>query len=625
MSSSYQVRDLLHTDAPTVEVAGEEIPIAAETEIVVAGGGPAGAMAAIAAGRQGAEVILIEAQPFLGGIETGGTINWYYYGVDGGIQDEMERRSSERDALVSTSTGSYHPEMRKVVFEQMADDAGVTIWLRAVVTGAIMDGDTMRGVIVDGEPGRIAVLCKVCVDATGDGDLAAFAGAEFALGREGDGLPMAYSLTPGVSRDGRVISHSNFDVGWVDPTDPWDYARGFVDGRKFLWRDPYNSENRLHFCAPTLGVRESRQVIGDYVLTLDDLYFGQCFPDTIGKCRAHYDNHARDYVNEGRRAQVYADVTGNWKTTLTCDVPYRSLLVKGIEGLLTAGRCISMTHDAEACLRMQKDMHRLGEAAGIAAALAVRDGITPREIAVGQLQRELVKSGVLTKAELTDGAAGKRRELRPVEELMGELAGARVAPAMYELYCHGETAFPALREAVGGEDREVARWAALVLGAHGEKDARAALVEMLVARDETAPPGQFVQPRWIGALVCLIDMATPELAEQFMAVLAVERGTPSHLLYALKGLGRAGNRDAVPAIHAFLKRLRADETLWGPTANPITSPGWKLELIAAEALIALDDEEGIAIARRYADDPRLLVRRYARKLLTPVGQDNSGT
>ena len=430
---------------------------------------------------------------------------------------------------------------------------------------------------------------------------------------------MAYSLTPGVSLNEWHIWHSNFDVGWVDPTDPWDYARGFVDGRKFLWRGRYTADNRLLFCAPTLGLRESRQIIGEYLITLDDLFFNQGFPDTLGKGRAHYDNHARDYANENRHAQVYADITGNWQTTLTCDVPYRSLLPRRLEGLLVAGRCISMTHDAMACLRMQKDMQRIGEAAGIAAALAVRDGVTPREVSVPDLQQELIKSGVLTQQEVADGAAGRRRELRPVETLMSELTGAAGATAMYELYCHGEHAFPALTRALSSDDQELARWAALVLGAHGVQDARPVLVEMLVERDGAAWPAPLAQPRWLSALVCLTYMVTPDLAPLFAEVLGVVGEMPNHWLYALRGLGRTGRADAVPAIKAFLGGLRADERFWGPTANPLTAPGWKVELMAAEALIALGDEEGSEIARRYAQDRRLPVRRYARQILACAG------
>jgi len=615
-SLNLEIRDLLLCgDHQSVQVAGEVIPVGAEAEVVVAGGGPAGALAAIAAGRQGAKVILIELAPFLGGVATGGGIHHYYYGVSGGLQDEVDARTERMNERISHSTRGFHPEGRKLVLHQMAQEAGVQAWLSTCATGALMEGDRLAGVIVDGAPGRVAVLAQVCIDATGDADVAAFAGADCEMGREGDGLSMAYSLVPGTSREPWDVTHSNYDAGWVNPTDPWDYARGFVHGREYMWRTPYDERNRLLWSAPILGLRQSRQVVGDYTLTLNDMFFGQCFPDTIGKGSAHYDNHARDYASEAYQAQVYVDVTGNFLTKLTCDVPYRSLVPRGIEGLLVAGRCISMTQDAECCLRMIKDMHRIGEAAGIAAALAVCHGVTPREIPIEELQRELIKSGVITEHEIVDGAAHKRRELQQPDKLIQELSGGRIAPVMYELYCHAEAAFEALNEALQSADRDVARWAALVLGAHQQESAREMLLEMLLERDETTLTGREIKPRWFSAIVCLSYMGGDEVTEALIDILDVEMEMPNHWLYALRGLARQHDPKAVAPIKGFLERVRREEKYWTKPGDVRVAAGWKIELTAAETLFALGDDEGRELAKRYAEDPWLPVRGYAKRLL----------
>jgi len=610
------VRDLL-TGAETIEVGAEELPVLAQTQVLVAGGGPAGAMAAIAAGRQGARVIVIEPQPFLGGVATGGAIHFYYWGVDGGLQDELDRRDRDLDARISASTRGFHPEARKVEFERMALEAGAELWLRCCVTGAVVEDGRVRGVALDGERGRGVLLAEVVIDATGDADVAALAGAQFMLGREGDGLPMAYSLTPGVSREQWHVWHANYDAGWVDPTDPWEYARGFLDGRRYLWRDDYAAADRMYFCAAVLGLRDGRTIVGEQVLSLDDLFLGRRCADTIGRTHSHYDNHARDYLDESAQARVFVDVTGNWKTALECDVPYGCLLPRGIDGLLVAGRCISQTHDAEQAVRMQKDMHRIGEAAGIAAALAVREGVEPRAIAVADLQRELIKSGVLTEAEVRARAVGEpRRALRPVDRLVAELAGEGRSAAMYELYLHGEAAVAALREALASGDPATAPWAGLVLGALGDASARPELVRMVAQRDAALPSsGAFVAPRWISALAVLIDMPGEDLVEPCAAVLEEESDWGAHWLYALRCLELAGDAGAAPAVHRFLERLRADQRFWSARLDPKRHPGWKFEIAAARALRAMGDAEGGAILRRYADDERLLVRRFARRLL----------
>jgi hypothetical protein len=567
MSSAYEVRDTLKDrEHATVEVGAEQIPVAVETDVVIAGGGPAGALAAIAAGREGARVILMEAAPLLGGVMTGGGVHYYYLGVSGGLQDEVDARTEQMNQRISRSTRGFHPDARKLVLHQMAQEAGVEVWLRTCVTGVVTEDGRVTGVIVDGEPGRVAVLCGVCIDATGG---------------------------------------------------------GFVEGREHMWRAPYDEGNRLHYCSPILGLRQSRQAVGDYTLTLDDMFLQQCFPDTVGKCSAHYDDHALDYASDTYQVQVLADVTGNRQTQLTCDVPYRSLLVSGIEGLLVAGRCISMTLAAQCCLRMQKDMHRIGEAAGIAAALAVRDGVTPRQISVEELQAELVKSGVLTQEEIADGAAETLRGVRPPDELVRELTGERVAPAMYGLYCHGDAAFEALERALESEDGDTARWAALVLGAHRQESARETLMAMLLERDAAAPPGRYTQPRWFSAMVCLSYMGGDGVMDALIDVLDVEMDMPNHWLHALRGLARQGDAKAAGPIKDFLERVRRDEKHLPEKGKLRMAAGWKLELVGAEALMHLGDEQGVEIARRYADDARLPVRRYAQKILAAGQSDRS--
>ncbi len=615
--SELQIRDAL--EAPkTIEVAGETLQVAATADVLVAGGGPAGALAAIAAGRQGAKVILVEAQPFLGGIATGGPIHHYYWGLSGGLQDELDRRDEELDPTLCASRRGWHPEGRKLVLDEMAEAAGVELWLRTTVTGVVVEDSTVRGLVVDGERGRVAVLAHVTVDATGDGDVAALAGARWMMGRDGDGMPMAYSLTPGVCHPtlDAQVSHANFDAGWVFPNDPVDYARGFTVARRRLWRDPYTEENRFQYCGAILGVRESRTVLGEYVLTLDDLFFGQCFPDTIGKTRSHYDNHARDCALEGHEARIFCDVTGNWRSALQCDLPYRVLLPQGLEGLLLSGRCISMTHDAAAAVRMMKDMHRIGEAAGIAAALAARHGVGVRDINIAELQRELVKSGILTQTELAEGEREERRQPRSIPELIAALDGDGRELAMWELYCHHEDAHPALLEAMRAAD-DRSPWAALVLGAQGVEEARSVLVEMLRERDAAVPSNHpFVQPRWVSALACLTDDPRPEERELYEAALETEATFNEPWLYALAGLERLADPQAAEAIHSFLDRLRADARFWNDSYDPKRHPGWKFELAAARALRAMSDPMGEEIIRRYAHDRRLTVSAYAQRLLS---------
>jgi len=405
-----------------------------EADVVVCGGGTGGALAAIAAARQGASTILIEASTGLGGIGTGGGIHVYYHGVAGGLQDEVDQCVAELSPLFGPAQG-FHPEAKKLALELLAAEAGVRIVYETTLTGAhsvwpsataecqipdsrcqtrsgqdrgvlsrtleheleraTPEGRRVRAVVAAGPEGNAMFRGKVFVDATGDGDLAAMAGAEFTFGRAADGLPHAYSLAAGRLGEKGELQVTNFDAGYCDPTDVADLARARRHALGHYRRERYEAANRLLYIAPILGLRNSRQVVGDYRLTLADEIAGREFPDVIAYAYSHFDNHGFDYENESDEAMLWVWLLGNWGRRIGCEIPYRTLLPAGVEGLLMACRALSLTHDAHNQLRMQRDLQRIGEAAGIAAALAARRGVTPRALPVADLQAALLATGAL--------------------------------------------------------------------------------------------------------------------------------------------------------------------------------------------------------------------------------------
>jgi hypothetical protein len=382
-----------------------------EADVVVCGGGTGGAFAAIAAAREGAKTILLEQGTCLGGIGTGGGIHSYYHGVPGGLQDEADERLRELTPLFGPpeKVSGFHPEAKKVVLELMAAGAGVEIIYNTAITGAHAEtvpsrlparpdaqpSRRLRAVVAAGPDGNATYRAKAFVDATGDGDLAAMAGAQFTFGRATDGLPHAYSLAAGrLSGDGKLLI-TNFDAGYCDPTDVVDLTRARRRALGHYWRERFDAKNRLVYVAPILGLRNSRQVVGDYRITLADEIAGRQFPDVIAYAYSHFDNHGFDYENESDEAMLWVWLLGNWSRRIGCEVPYRALLPLGIEGLLMACRALSMTHDAHNQLRMQRDLQRIGEAAGVAAAMAAARGITTRELPVADLQAILLSTGAL--------------------------------------------------------------------------------------------------------------------------------------------------------------------------------------------------------------------------------------
>jgi len=650
-------------DLPHSRVA----PPTHQADVVVCGGGTGGALAAIASARQGAKTVLIEQGTCLGGIGTGGGIHSYYHGVTGGLQDELDKRVTELAPLFGRADG-FHPEAKKVVLEQMAAEAGVEVVYNTTITGAQTEcvpsrlpakpRDTaelvrrLRAVVAAGPEGNALYRAKAFVDATGDGDLAAMAGAHFTFGRATDGLPHAYSLAAGrLSDDGKLLI-TNFDAGYCDPTDAVDMTRARRHALGHYWRDKFDAKTRLLYIAPILGLRNSRQVAGDYCLTLADEIAGRQFPDAIAYAYSHFDNHGFDYENESDEAMLWVWLLGNWGRRYGCEIPYRCLLPIGVEGLLMACRALSMTHDAHNQLRMQRDLQRIGEAAGVAAALAARRGLTPREAPVPEIQKALLASGALGPREPQAGRLCHRPSPEPKEggtgilpvggdltladalhesswmppqvpalpfaERIAQLGTEKTSEACWDLIRCGEEALPLLLEAAKGEKPASRFWASVALAMLKRPEAAPELRAALAERRADVPDGRKSAPLWKPAVVLLGRIADRGAVPELCKVLEDRQADLDALIAAVRALARIGDPAAVPALDALVERpdLPAERILQvsTPGGRPVREDArWQLDLAAAEALARLGSPRPDLIAR-HADDERAYVRRYARQV-----------
>ena len=429
-----------------VSEAARQTPIVADTDVLVVGGGPAGVCAAIAAARAGARVILTERYPHLGGLASGGEVIVLDDMADlhertvGGLSDEIVKRLEAlggavyppvEDQFVSSEAAwrrwgrwglqdnyartrpktityavAFDPEALKFVALQMVDAAGVRLRLHSLFVAAIVEDGAIRGGIFETKAGREAIRAQVVVDASGDGDVFASAGAEFELG--------TYIMTV-VHRFANVDVERAIAWEFSQPDEfarldkeikaiyggSWEYwwLRTTIDGvvwcncphipnlnalsvedqtyveheaRKRIFAAlAFARENLPGFeraqlvdTAPQLGVRQTRLLRGEYVLTKEDVLGRRWVADRIGRGRDYY-------------------------------YPYRTLLPLGVDNLLVAGRCFSATSEAQKMSREIPPMFVVGQAAGEAAAMAVHQRIPPREVNVAQLQDRLRRVGAL--------------------------------------------------------------------------------------------------------------------------------------------------------------------------------------------------------------------------------------
>jgi hypothetical protein len=461
-------------DVLTITEPQREIPIIEEADVVVCGGGPGGLPAAIAAARHGMKVLLIERYGFLGGLATAGLVapilgHTASRGtlpiVEGLLREIVERMHTIGSAPSWSEACSewgvrFDAEAFKYVADEMAQEAGVNLLLHTLVTDAIVVDGVIQGLVIESKSGRQAVAGKLVVDATGDADVSFRAGAPTRQGRDYDGHVQSMGSfvhiggVPELGEEERALAvhkvqqamaegrlrfyNANFaSVNTMardhfspnvtraagDPTSAVDLTRQEPALRRAAWmlieflraEMPGFERCYVRATSPQIGPRESRQVIGDYVLTAQDVQQGRKFSDAIargswwidihcplghtypvhlcvvqcsrqGDCPFWLTEHDKSMVD---REDLYPP-SNDWY-----DIPYRCLTPKRIHNLLVSGRCISATHQAMAGARVMGTCMAVGQAAGTAAALAMRDETLPRDVDVDELRRALRSDGAL--------------------------------------------------------------------------------------------------------------------------------------------------------------------------------------------------------------------------------------
>ncbi len=355
---------------PTVRAERTALPVLGEYDVVVVGGGTGGAPAGIAAGRQGAKALVIEHLHGLGGVGTLGMIGVYWYGNACGFTAEHDRGVEELGAAVHVVGKNewWRRENRK---------AGTEIWFGAMGCGTLVEGGRVVGVVVATPAGRGVVLAKSVVDATGNAEVAASAGAACVF----QGAEELALQGVGLSPRKLGASYINSDFGYVNDCDAADLWLFGVRGRA--------GAGKVWDVSQIVESRERQRIVGDCWVTPLDIVNERTFPDTVVQARSNFDSHGYSIAD----ICYVSEPTG--KKVCWANVPYRALLPKGVEGLMVIGLGISAHRDAMPIMRMQPDVQNMGYVAGVAGATAAREGKTFRTIDVKALQKHLVKQGNL--------------------------------------------------------------------------------------------------------------------------------------------------------------------------------------------------------------------------------------
>ncbi len=585
----------------TVVAEGRALPVLAEVDVLVIGGGTAGAPAGIGAARAGAETLVVEFLHGLGGVSTLGLIGKYYHGNRVGFTEEIDAGVAELGAAV-------HVAGKAEWYLRAFRAAGGRVWFGCLGCGALVEDGTVVGAVVATPRGRGIVRAKTVLDATGNADVAAAAGApcEWTGGAhaavQGAGLPPR-ALGP-------KRSYTNTDYFFVDETDAVDVAHLLVSARA--------TYRRAYDLAQCVDTRERRRVVGEVRVSPMDILMGRTWPDTVCIAKSNFDSHG--YTVHPLFLLDPPDRAG-----LSAHVPFRCMVPKGLGGLLVLGLGMSAHRDAMPVLRMQPDVQNQGYAAGVAAAMAYRGGTDVRAIDVRALQKHLVEKRILPPEVL-----GMKDSCPVSPEKVAEAVAAlaRDYEELAVVLAHEDVAMPLLRKAYAGAADADARFIyAHVLGMLGDATGAGTLRERVRAADgwdegwNYRGMGQYGASlsRLDSTLIALGRTRTPEAVEPILRLaerLDKDQAFSHHRAVAM-ACETLGDPRAAPVLAAVLSKpgmaghaahtqAAVREQLGAGGAETAPRNVALRELVLARALYRCGDHEGLGrrLLDAYAKDLR---------------------
>lgn len=434
-----------------------EISLNTDYDVIVVGGGPAGCGAAASAAREGAKTLLIEGTAALGGMGTGGLLTTWCPYTDGvqivyrGIAERVFRETCAQMPVVKEGELSWvaiDNEVLKRVYDNLMEEYGVDVLFSTSISDVDTDDSgNVEAILVTNKNGLTAYKAKTYVDCTGDGDLCAFAGAEFQT--DGERMPATHcfmltnvneeeflefnkfmethinpfeKMVADEKYDLIISTHSvprligprtvGFNTGhiWnVDSTDAESVSKAFITGRKMAkqyldalkeYHPDVFGNAFLVSTAQLMGVRESRRIVGDYILTLEDFLARRTFDDEISRncyfVDVHFSKKDEDLHDKGKLVNDPHKI--RYKDGESHGIPYRSLIPAKFNNVLVAGRMISCERYVLASIRTMPSCLAMGEGAGMAAAMAAKTASgNVRDIDVAKLRERLLEEGAYIK------------------------------------------------------------------------------------------------------------------------------------------------------------------------------------------------------------------------------------
>ena len=645
-----------------VKTDTQRFQIIDEVDILVIGGGSSGATAAIAAAESGKKTIVVDMNPGFGGTGTfGGVQDYWGKGDYKGFVARHIKKMDEVHKFIPNYVNDYvkwwedyitwNVQAKMYMLLREVKKAGAQIIWNGVAVGTIMDGNKVRGAVIATPQGIYGILSKIVIDATGDGDIAAFGGADFVYGSARDHVPMWYALcklyNPGVTT-------TSFQ-STIDTTNIHDYTRSVMVGMR--------SGGKMHDHYTYLAPRETRHIYGDVVLTLTDHLKFRKWRDVINISCSNCDMkgyHSSDWFR-----------IGLIPPNVDVEIPYRSIVPRKLENILVAGKAFSSNHESLATVRMQHDLENLGGIAALAAAQALDEGVQLRDIDLEKLQKKLVELELIPAEILSREIKPSEYSEQELEDLVKQFEPERSLRSYSDTPMHKirydlipfvevctsppEKAVPVLENALRNSSGKRALRIAQALAMLGAESAGQTLFDEInkqLATDklplldedirhaggDTAPPGQGAMPVCAN-LVYALGMTRSKLnlvVWENIARLFNPKGPEDFynkdlglfyyvdaVCYGAELLGSKKAIEPLKQLHAceFLKNQSLKN---GIESEFILERRALLELIIGRALARSGSVEGLHILIEYLDDMRAVLAEFAHTTLIRITSQDFG-
>ena len=585
----------LYSTGKSVKLSPFQIPVLSNVDILIVGGGTSGLPAALTASDQDLSIMLIEKHSELGGTHTLGGVGSYWYGHETPFLKRLEQTYQ----LKIKQSNLY----KAAAMLETLNKKRVRVLLKTAVVGSIIgnDGSQINGVVISTPLGLKAVMARCIIDATGDGDIAAWSGADNDYGNGRDAFTMWCSFGK-YNVPYSNVSRKYFSV--VELRDITDLSRVKITARRRVGIFGVGEYPQHYFT-----VRESRHIAGKDTVTYGKILSGKRYSDLMIRCKSNFDIKgiaSSDLVRSGF-------VCWNYKQNFECGIPYSAIVPEHLENILVIGKAYSATHDAISLARMQRDMIAMGGAAGLAASIAVKNHVPPSGINILNFQKTLMEYGLLMKEDIAEFGEPVITSCQSIStKLDSFLIKKEMHPAdLVSVLMYGRGSVPFLKKAFV-EEKDVKKKLQLARGLCYLNDTTGVdflLNNIKVTTRDSLPPAK-LESSWIRKIGPPDHGWAPDAAYSIYAIGLTELGyklTPvlsdiidkienmddfEYVLSICQAAERSGSKKFIP----LLNKLSRKEFLSG-LSLPIGNDPRNTVDVLSERLAYLEFSTGRALAR----------------------------